>query len=144
MHRSGEMPGISAREYPNAFRYFLSSHRRRAVSALFRSAFTITGYVEFGPRNAYLSPLGSVLSSTFGASDSLHGSLFRLSGTSELDESEALFSPRLRYATNLSMVLAESNILAYPSASMFWTFCSASALVKASSSGSSVRISSII
>src|SRR5690606_700437 len=101
MQRSGEMPGMSSREYPNAFRYFLSSHKSRAVSALLRSAFTMTGYVELGPRNAYLSPLGRDLSSTFGAFCSLHESSICAAGTVEFLEvvvpaglSHSLFSPR--------------------------------------------------
>ncbi|CAA7045992.1 unnamed protein product [Microthlaspi erraticum] len=50
MQRSGEIPGMSSSEYPIAFLYFLSSQRSKASSTLFRSAFTITGYVELGPR----------------------------------------------------------------------------------------------
>ncbi|CAA7021265.1 unnamed protein product [Microthlaspi erraticum] len=71
---------MSSSEYPIAFLYFLSSQRSKASSTLFSSAFTITGYVELGPRNAYLSPAGSVFSSSLGATPrAVDGTLLRWS-----------------------------------------------------------------
>jgi len=57
--------------HPMALQCFLSTLRKESIQVAFKFAFIFIGYVDFGPRNSYLSDEGRGFNSTsavFGSS----------------------------------------------------------------------------